>query len=193
MASFAYPPLLSPVEHARDFLPPVLRTSPFFEWVQTLIAPFARVDAELAEYVSGLAYPALASGASLDALGSWVGEERGGLTEWEYRRIVLGALSARAARLEWTDATAIAFVEALTGSTGVTARTTSAGWLRLEAGLTWTPSIDWLTRASALARRTVRDGLMFEVVLVPAGGMIWTGSPGWNTGLWSAVLSRGVL
>ena len=193
MTSFAYPPLLSPLDHARDFLPPVLRTEPFFSYVQALLYPFARVDAELAEYVSGLAYPRLATGEALAALASWVDEPQGGMDETEWRRIVLGAISARVSRSNWTDDTARTTVSELTQSPSVVVDTSAAGWVRWRARLTWTPTQEWLTRASRTLARGVPDGLMFQAILVPDGALVWDSPPTWGVGLWCATLSRGVL
>jgi len=193
VASFAYPDLLSPLEHARSTLPPVLRTSPFFEWAQVLVAPFARVAAELAEYVSGLAYPRLATGDALAALASWVDEPRGGMDETEWRRLVLGAISARNSRANWTDDSARALVAEITQSPSVVVDTSAAGWVRWRARLTWRPTQEWLTRASATVAKGVPGGLMFQAILVPDGAFRWNQEPGWNVGLWCATLSRGVV
>lgn len=193
MAEFAYPPLLSPLEHARDTLPPVLRTTPFFEWAQSLVVPFAQTDAALAEYVSGLAYPRLATGDALAALGSWVNEPQGGLDETEWRRLVLCAIAGRVSRDSWNRDSARALVVALVQSDDVTVETMSAGWVRWRAPLVWTPTHGWLMRASRTLAAGVPDGIMFQATLTPPGAMIWDSAPGWTSGLWSATLSRGVL
>jgi hypothetical protein len=189
VTSFAYPPLLSPLEHARDNLPPVLRTDPFFGYVQALIYPFARVDAELAEYVSGIAYPETATGEALAARASWVDEPRGGMDEFEWRRIVLGARSARNARRSWTDATALAMVEALFGDVSPTIRTAGAGSISIRARLRWTPTPEWIRRAEGVLRKGVKVGLMWEAIAYPEGAFIFDGLPGLDAGALSWYLS----
>lgn len=189
MSEFAYPPVLDPVEHVRDFLPPVLRASPFFEWAQSILTPLARLDAEVSGFVAGLAYPETATGDALAAVASWVDEPRGGMEEIEWRRIVLGARAARNARRSWTDATALAMVEALFGDVSPTIRTTAPGCIAIRARLRWTPTQEWIRRAEGVLRKGVKVGLMWEAIAYPEGAFIFDGLPGLDAGALSWYLS----
>lgn len=183
--TFIYPPLLDPFELARDYSPPATRSGDWFAALQAFLGPFAQIDGEFATFIGGVSVPDLADGDALAALGSRVGEDQGGLTDPEYKRIVLGALAGTWARRSWTDAAAWAMWLALSGSDAADASVTTsgAGYVTFRGLLRFTPSAEWVVRAGRVLRKSVRPGLQWEAFFALSGALIFDDTPGLDTGL----------
>lgn len=183
MATWTYPSVLSPSEQAARLVPEHHRAGDWFAAMQVLLAPFCRVDAELAGYVSQLVDRDRARGEALDAIGSWVGEVRGGMPEWEYRRIVLGAIAGSVARETWTWATARGIVVALSGDPNTTIISYGPCEWTATADVTTSLSDEFIRRADAVLARSTRPGWFYSMHLRPAGWLVLDGVPGADVGL----------
>lgn len=164
----AYPAVLDEVDLAADLTPPALYGSPWILLVRAIMRQLSAIDAVTSQWAAGLSDAEQATGAILDALGSRAGLVRGGLTEWEYRRLTVGALAARQARRDWTDAAALAMWRRLTGDASGTVETLAPGMVRFSAAVTWDPTPGWVLRAERVIRRAVPEGLLWSGVLVPS-------------------------
>jgi hypothetical protein len=82
-------------EAAIALLPGVAAREPGGSYFARLTRPLATLDARYADAVEAFANIEGATGLSIDIVGQSVGEDRGGLADLEYRRIVAGRLVAR--------------------------------------------------------------------------------------------------
>lgn len=188
-----YPPPLDPWALSRELVPPAHASEGWLAFVRAGLAPICRTSTEVAEVARQLADPEQARGEVLDAIGSWIGVQRGGLPDYEYRRLVVGGLAARQAATRWTHSRALAMWRDLTGDPDATVRTGAPGSVIMQARLAWTPSDSWVREAGRVVGRSIRLGLSAYAVVTVDGGMVWDAAgSGWGSSLWGWLLPTDV-
>jgi hypothetical protein len=185
--TFPFVPPLDPWELARELTPPSMASPGWLAFVAACLKPMCLASAEAAETARQVADPNQATGSRLDQIGTWVGQARDGLPEHEFRRIVVGALSARYAAERWTWSRALAMWLALTGAAEdeVTVRTLGPACVSVWARLKWTPTDGYVSRAGGIIASAVPDGIEWEASMVTDGWLVLGGTPGLDSGLLS--------
>ena len=186
-ATFTFPEPLDPWQHAREMTPPSHGSDEWIGFVAAVLTPLALASQEVAETTRQIADPEQATGARLAAIGTWAGLTQGGLAEHEFRRIVVGSLTARYCAEQWTWSRARALWIALTGAADgdVTVETLGPGCVSFTARIGWTPTDGYVARVGQILASAVRDGLDFEAFVVVDGWLVLDGSPGLDSGLLS--------
>lgn len=189
-----YPPPLDPWALSRELVPPAHASPGWLAYVRACLVPMCRTSMEVAEVTRQIVGPEQATGDVLDAIGSWVGVRRGGLSEHEYRRLVLGGLAARQAQVAWTRSRALAMWRDLTGDRQATVRTLGPGAVTMTAGVLWAPSDAYIAAAGRALAGAIPHGIQYEARWVPDGALILDGAPPLNVGVlcWSANGTGGV-
>jgi len=123
------------------------------------------LDEDVAEIYEGLVDLELATGGVLDIAGDLAGEVRGGLEDFEYRRLIAGRRIARAGAI--TAPRVWAGWMALTLASGGRLYELPPASVLLTADVTWIPSSTWLVRAGAVVRDLLAAGVHGNAVVVP--------------------------
>jgi hypothetical protein len=175
---YGYPVIADWSAHVTALLPDVVAREGGAEWHAALMAPLGPLDDRLSEIYGGVAEIGDAAGSLLDLLGDQVGEQRGGLGDSDYRRLIA---ARRVARASGVDVRGVARAwAALTapGTTEIREPGTSSLYLRATVG--WTPSERWLVRAAAVVRDVVPAGVDVEALIVRGDSAIFGQSPGFT-------------
>ena len=190
MATYPYPPTLDPSDLMR-LVPPHVRGGGWGDFLRAIMDDVSSLDADVADTVSQYVYRETASGDVLDALGSWVGEARGGLAEDDYRRIVLGALSAVRCRQAWTWEAARAMLERLTSARPgeLTLEAMAGCQTRALALVRYHPTDALLRRMDRVLARAHPPGWAWSLHLYPEGALLADDLPGADVGLASWYVS----
>jgi hypothetical protein len=169
--------------------PSILRRSPTWEVVAPLFRPFETLDAQQADIIRAMD-PEVAVGFWLDLCGSRVGEPRGGLSDAEYLRIILGRQGAAFAL--GTVPGVWACWLALTGATEDRARmyrvpAFGLPTVYLEAEVTTAPSVTMLRRMADVIKSAVvcEYDVFANVYLAGAARPGRTPAGGSATGAWT--------
>lgn len=190
MTTYPYPSVLDPADLWR-LLPPHVRGGGWGQMLRECMDEVSALDAEVADLVSQYVYRESASGAVLDALGSWVGEARGGLDESEYRQVVLGALSAVRCRQAWTWEAARAMLERLAAvrPEDLTLEMLAGCQTRAFGLVRYHPSDALVRRMDRVLARAHPPGWAWSLHLYPEGALIADEQPGADIGLASWYVS----
>jgi hypothetical protein len=183
--TYVYPPILDPVQSLAD-LPPHIRGTGLTEaMVRAGLEVLSRTDAEAADLVSQLVYPETATGATLDAVGTWVGEARGGMDDGSYRQIVLGALAAVVCRQAWRWDHARAMLLALTGAAAddLVMEVLDGCQTRARALVRYHPTDLLVRRIDRVLARAHPPGWAWSLHMYPEGALIADEVPGADVGL----------
>jgi hypothetical protein len=181
--SLRYPEPIDRKRLVREILPAALQSPAAVAFAEVLAYPFEQLDSEMEQYVSGTTAEGLA------ALGSRVGEEPGGLTPPEYRRIIQAARASETARARFDVPSMLGVWRTLTGDAAGTIRTIGPGQIFLRADVTYWPSSLFVARAERLLRRTVQPGIMWGATIAVQGALRFDAQPGLDLGLLSWYLS----
>lgn len=170
-----YPQPASWSEAAESVMPAVPMRGPSGQAWLAEVAPLGDLDTDVAALYYGLADLSDAAGYVLDVAGDLVGEQRGGLADAEYRRIIAGrrvararALTPRAVRRGW---------QALTSAETLRVERLPPASLSMTAQIGWIPTTVYLARAGAIVRDLVADGVEIEAILYGPGTAVY-GDPG---------------
>ena len=123
------------------------------------------LDEDVARIYEGLTDLELATEGVLDIAGDLVNEDRGGLGDFEFRRLIAGRRVARAGAI--TAPRVWAGWMALTLASSGRLYELPPASVYLTADVTWIPSSTWLIRAGAVVRDLLAAGVQGNAVVVP--------------------------
>ena len=140
------------------------------DYILALMLPVKQIDIMVGWINAGVESIHEARGTTLDLLGDWVEEPRGGLTDAEYRRIIAGR---RVALAGGGNLPAIyRALQAVSGDADPLLDEYTLG-LVMTADVTWVPSTAYLQRAETILRDTIFAGVEAYTVFYPANYFIW--------------------
>lgn len=165
---------------ALALLPDVAARPPGDEYFLATVQPLQRLDDSIALLSAPLSD---ASGDTLDLLGDWVGEPRGGLSDAEYRRIIAGRRVVRAGgTTPWRVA---AMWAALTESPTATVTAQGAGSVSMTALVPYTPSGAWLRRAGGIVMDSIALGVGVSAAIYKTTSAVYDAAPGYDIGTYA--------
>ncbi len=134
------------------------------DYILALMLPVKEIDIMVGWINAGVESIHEARGTTLDLLGDWVEEPRGGLTDAEYRRIIAGR---RVALAGGGNLPAVyRCLQALSGDDDPLLDEYTLG-LYMSANVDWAPSTAYIQRARAVMRDTVLAGVEWYAVFAP--------------------------
>lgn len=162
-----------PLSTPSELLPGITARGLATAYTDTLTAPLVDIDERIGEFVVGINDLGEAAGGILDLLGDWCAEERLGLEDSEYRRIIAG----RRVALEQTVTAPAIFRgwEGLTEAWEAT-QTEAANEVALLARVSYMPTSGWVQRVSLVVRDLVSAHVYAYGLLGPPGTFIWDSS-----------------
>lgn len=156
-----------------ELLPGITARGDATAYTDALWAPLVSIDERVGCLVAGVEDLNEAAGMTLDLLGDWASEERLGLGDAEYRRLIAGRRVALQATV-----TAPAIYRGWLGLTD--ARTSPVATIdetptevALLAWVDYTPSSGWVQRASVVMRDIVSAGVSVYGMIAPPGTYVW--------------------
>lgn len=154
-------------------------------WFVALTQPLDDIDVAVGGLHDGLVDIEQAAGVALDLAGELEGEEREGLDDREFRRIVAGR---RMARNAITAPRVWAGWLALTGSTTADMRVLAPASLYLTAQIPWVPTSTWLVRAGSVVRSLIGADAQANAVVYRSTSALFDEVPGFDLGRFAYTL-----
>lgn len=175
--------------HIRGLLPGVAAGGGGVEYVTGATVPLYDLDDSYATYYAGTVNLDAATGRALDLLGDLVREQRDGLGDHEYRRIIAGRRIARKGAVTYPRVWAGWL--ALSGATTGRMRTLPPASILLSAEINWVPSPLYLDRAGRVADALMGAGYEVTALLALPGTARFDELPGFGSGSFAYQLRTG--